>query len=332
MSETTQTAQEPQKIRDWRLRDLYKNSWQLVKKHKVLWLFGIAVGASSYSSNSSTDQKDIESLRNLFQNTEKSAQDLSMVLGDSTNTFQEMVTSLFAGIPGYFFFFAIIEALFILFFALAVSIIYQSWAEGGLIAGIQSAVANGKVSIRESSEKAIPSIKAITLVRYVPNLIFAAAIVLAFLLFGLTLGGPFGSILIFLIVVLFVLAFVLLSFSQIWAVRKIVLEHLGAKQSLSEGYSITKHKFWAMLKVAIVNWLVSVGMIAVLVIPTAATLGGGMLLIQDNPSAGISLMSFGLFLGVILLIFYGIVQGVVTAFTNTVWSLAYLKIKGKYDK
>lgn len=324
-----------EKTKDWKLGELYKNSWQIIKKHKVLWLFGMAVSASSasYSSRSSSDfsQKDLENFQKFFQpNNQTPQNDLSMVLGTATNAFFDGVGIIFTAIPAYLYLFLILELLFLFGTFVMIAIVYKSWAEAGLIEGIQVAISKGNVAIHETSEKAFRSILDIALVRIVPVFAF----ILAFIIFTFVslFMGPIGPLFAAIGLIGFLYAFIIATFSQIWAVRKVVNEKLPAKQAFREGYNIARKKFWAMLLLGIVNTLLAMLISGIIAAPALITLVSGFISFEKNPTLGMIILGLGFFLLILFFMASGIVGGIITAFKDTVWSHAYAAIKGKYDK
>jgi hypothetical protein len=340
MSQERENSQETQPEPDWKIGALYHNAWQIIKQHKVLWIWGLAYGVTQSSSNlnsrSSSDSKDFEFIQKLFQNSHNSGSDLSMVLGASTSSLYDTLALIFSAIPFYFYIIAGIELLLIIVISIATSYIYSSWAEAGLLEGIQTAMANGTVTIRESSEKAFHSIKAIAWVRIIPILVLVLAVIVFFIVMALPLLGPLSGLLIFVGVLFFIVAFIMILFSQTWAVRKIVIENVPAKQALREGYHIALKKFWSMLGLSIVNTLLKSGLIIAAVIVFLGPAIGIIISIAgiftQNPQLGVPLVTVASFFIVAFFVASEAISGILASFVNTVWSLAYKNIKGKYDK
>jgi hypothetical protein len=125
----------------------------------------------------------------------------------------------------------------------------------------------------------------------------------------------------------------MLTFSQTWATRKIVIEKIPAIQALRAGYHIATKKFWAMLLLGIINTLVRFAIIAAIIAPIIGMVAGGYLvLVLAGSQLGTPLLILGILLFILFIFASGIVGGILNAFVNTVWSLAYQNIKGKYDK
>lgn len=329
-----------QKKPDWIIGDLYKNAWQIVKNNKILWLFGMALGAGSFSSNysNSFNQKDLDSLLRLFDKLPKESTEATKVLGSSTSGLSEAISSLFSGIPPAYYVLLGFEVLVFIVVGIITSIIYSSWAHAALLEGIQLAISKGKLTIRDLSEKAFGSLKGVLYVSYVPYLLLGLCIVAVLLLFAIlavALPESYKNIALVLLPILLILFFLIgfiLTFVLIWAVRIVVIDKKPAKLALKMGYKIARKKFWASTLLGLVNSL-AVGIVyLVLLLPMLGLIVGGALTITKNTYLGTGIIVLGAILLMLFILVASILEGIISAFKATVWSLAYNSIKGKYEK
>lgn len=318
-----------QKPSDWSIKHFYKEAWQIVKTHKVLWLFGIAAGASTGFNLS-----DIPFER-LFPNT--SQQENNSILGNSTSVLVENLSYLFSAIPLWVYALLILEAVILFLIMIGLAIVFQHWATASLLDGISNAIHKRPVSIKSSSERGFASIIPLIQVTLIPYLLLGAGAMLVFILLflGFSLAGPsvqglFG-LLLFIAVVAFFIIFLLLTLTLIWAVRLVVNDHVPPRPALSHGFTLAKAHFWRMLGLGIVNSLMS---ILVFVVPIAILSGiflAGFLTYDANKSLIGSLLGIG---GMLILLFVLAIQllsGILTAFKATVWTLAYHIVHKKHD-
>lgn len=325
---------------DWTIDDLYKNAWQIVKKNKVLWLFGMAVGAGGMSGNysNSIDGKDFDTILKIFEKSPKESSNLPDVLGSSTSMLSDTIGALFASIPPSYYALLGLEVLFLIVFSIIISVIYSSWAHAALLEGIQTATVKGKLTIRDLSEKAFGSIKPVIYVSYVPYLLLGSIMVLIFALFGIltfALPDTAKSIVILLMpvsILISVFMFVILTLVIIWAIRIVVIDKKPAKLALRMGYKIAKKKFWASVLLGIVN-TITIGLLYVLILlPIIGIIIGGAFTISKDTYLGTGIIVFGAIFLMLFILASTILEGIIGAFKATVWSLAYSAIRGKYEK
>lgn len=329
---------------DWKIGSLYREAWKIVKKYKVLWIFGMAVAAEGFSgSGSSRFSENFNTYQKYFQNIQNTSNnDLSMVLGASTDALSEHIAGIFGSIPPGMFLLLILEFLLIIGISIILSVIYNCWAEGSLLFGVQEAIANKNISISSASEKSFSVLIKIIQVRIIPNLLILLAFILSLIILPF-LSIFFGPLILLTAIIWFAflaVVFLMINLSQIWAVRKIVTGQITAKQALRDGYEIAKKKFLPMILLGILNILLLFIIVMIIFIPAIGLFFGGFFMLFTGISGtAFDIIQVGFYLVVSAVILYGIGQiaisvasGIIKAFTTIVWSLAYQKIKGKYDK
>lgn len=337
--------------KDWTLSELYSKAWEIIKKNKVIWIFGIALTAASYSFGGNFNlpaNTGGGNYQELFKSLPgNNPAKTPNVLGLTTGNPFDPIIQLFLGVPHFLYAILVLEFLLAIVGAIIIGLIYKAWSEASLIQSIQLGYENSEVSIRKSSEKAFPAIKSLIWLYVIPWLLF-------WIIFGLIFATLFGLIFIFksnisLIILLGVLIFasfiffiyvlLMLSLSLIWGVREAILNKNSAKNSLLIGYKIARKKFISMIVIGALNLGVTIavigipiGIIVVLLISSVflgININGGDLgdsLLKNLWIIIPAVLSF-------LIVFFVVIMfltGIFTGFKAAVWNIAYNKIKGKY--
>lgn len=340
MKENKDKEKHENNLPDWTISDLYSQAWDILKKHKVLWILGAAAAAttsSQFNFRSSGNFSDAFKNSNTHQDTGKQ---LSDVLGAATSSSADMIQHIFSKVPISVYLLIGLELFIILAIAIIISYIHRGWATATLLEGTRLAIEKEPVTIRSSSEKALRKLPSFLWLMIIPSLILGGAAAIAFVVLGLTLAfAPMAikivaGILILVAIVVVIYFAVYLAFSEIWAQRMLLTEELSAKEALFTGYRISKKKGSPMVVLAIVNSIAAGIAIAA---PFAVIIGIGIALVfgivaaEHNPSLIITLSSLAGLLLIAAIIAFMFLSGVITAFKAIVWSLAYKAIKGKYE-
>lgn len=333
-----------EKSKDWSISELYSKSWEIVKNNKVLWLFGMAaVGFSSGSSRTNISSDNFESIQKFFQNNDAgtTSEKLTQVLGASTNTFAETLKNLFFAVPIWLYILLGLGIILLIVVNIVLGIVYQAWVDGALIAGVNAGAVNQKPTISQSSNHAFPAIKGLIWLSIVPSLVFfiLVAIVFGVLIFGIILLPSFTKaipiIIMILAVVGAIVGWILLTLTQIWASRRVVLDRKPATESFYSSYRIVKKKFWHMLALAIVNTMLSLVAMFIMVVPVII-IGGvavfSFIFSKPNISLIPILVGVGIVLFLLYTVGYTILSGILNSFKASVWTLAYNHIKGDFSE
>ncbi|MCL4367252.1 hypothetical protein M1563_03735 [Patescibacteria group bacterium] len=332
---------------DWKISELYKSSWELVKKHKVLWVFGMAVaflatgGNLGSSSNSRFNSSDWQNLQKIFQNhaatTAALPTHVGNVLGTSTTALTQLTQQITANIPVYFYFILGVEVFLAIVAAIIINIVTQAWSNGALINSIEIGLQKSTPSIKNSSEQVFPVLKSLVWLVFVPGLILGISLAVALgIIFAASLfaSGTLNIILIILGVIVigaFLYWLIMLVMAQIWALREVVIDKKSGQVALFAGFKIVRKKFWSMLLLGLANLilaLVAIGLPATLIIGLVigmVSLTAHQLTLTPVFIPLIIILVLALITGFIIL------TGIITAFKATVWTIAYHKIRGKYD-
>ncbi|MEK7518199.1 MAG: hypothetical protein AAB583_06680 [Patescibacteria group bacterium] len=326
---------------DWEIGKLYNQAWSIVKKYKVLWIFGLATGVGMSFNFNLPGNFDSDSIKDIQKNFQSFPGEIALgakaVLGDATSKQAEIFSYLFSAIPFYLYVILAIEFIAIIIFSIMIGIIFKAWSTGALLEGIQTALSNGTVSIRDSSEKAFAHIKSLAWLQVVPPLILASGFVLIIIIILITIIIPILIAKILLGVLLLIASAAILYgliyylLSEIWATRIVVLEKKSGKESLFGGYKIARKKTWAMILLGLVNIILSFSIMAIPILIVGGIIFGMVLTTDDNQALWAVLLAIAIILIIPIFVAITLVGGILNAFKATVWSIAYNNIRGKYD-
>lgn len=327
---------------DWTISDLYHRSWDIVKRHKTLWVFGMAIagmGGMSFQGNSRVWDNFGERLIDRIPSESQQAPDAaSQVLGAVTaSPWGELISSLFSQVPLSFYVILAVELVGLVLVGIVVSLVSNSWANASLIQSIQTALGNHQVSIRSASEKAFKSITQLIWLSVIPSLIFwvvslsVFAVLLVGLFFGPTPLKVVSGLLLFVAVLLWLFLFIMLVLTEVWALRKVILNEKPWREAFWQGLRMAKRKFWPMLLLGLVNTVLSFIIIGGPILVLVGLLLGGFLSFEGNRGLAIGLFVGGGLLGLALVLGYLLLVGIITAFKASTWTIAYNQIQGKYE-
>src|SRR3989344_1751955 len=145
---------------DWEIGKLYNQAWSIIKKYKVLWIFGLATSAGMSFNFNLPGNFDSDSIKDIQQNfqsfpSEIASSGFTQVLGASTSKPMEIFSYLFSNVPFSFYIILGIEILAVIILFTIIGLIYSAWSQAALIEGIQTSLSNNTVCIRDSSENAM---------------------------------------------------------------------------------------------------------------------------------------------------------------------------------
>lgn len=329
---------------DWTIGELYNQSWSLVKKHKVLWLFGMAVAAFSGGGFNFSNFSNFSGLGGS-ENKEAPVDQLNLdsldsipgVLGSQTSALTDTFSSLFSGVPVVVWVFLFLQIIVLVFLGWFISLIARSWSTAGLIQAIQLGLEEKNISIKDASAKAFASIKPLALLFFIPGLLFFISFLALFGILALGFALTTGVLKVVVVVLLIFASLALIYFwiyltlSQIWAQRQIVLDQKQWREALFSGYRISRRKKWSMLLLGLVNMIFSSFLVLIPVLILAMVGISGFALKDSLPALGWSLLGVAGLLVITFIFAYTLLSGILTAFKATIWTIAYHKIRGKYD-
>ncbi len=328
---------------DWAIEELYRKAFDIVKNNKVLWIFAAAAGGgvsfnSSFNNSFNFDGKDLDKFQQFFQNNSEVGSDKLSVLGASTSAFSDIFSQVFTPLNITLFSFLILEFLILMLIGIVITLSYQAFANGALLESIQACIKGGKANITDSANAAFGYIRRLIFLQIVPGLIATIAFVTGLMITGMGIvlsDGAVRGYFILAIIVLAVIAFIsfiMLTLLLIWAPRIVVVEKASALDSLSKAFFLVKKKFWSSLLLGIVNTILSGILTLVPVFILAVVTISGLVLAWQVESLRIPLAVFAFPLLFLVIIVLTLATAILHAFKTTVWSLAYDKIKNKYDR
>lgn len=319
---------------DW-IIEIYKKSFEIVKKNKWLWVFGMMLAATSGVSFSGNFQN--------FGNFSKSFGE-STTTGFGTPTGFSFYSSLFSSIvnllsqvPVSAYATLGISVVIAIILGIIISFVVVSWAQGAAIGAINDGYNNKPVTLRAGSVYGIRSFKRIIWLLIVPGLLYFIAIIIPFAisvfvliaLWGTTLGRLIGILIFLTFFFIMILTSLAISASIIWAKRITVIEGKSAYDSFKEGWKMVKTHFLKMIVLGCSNCILSCCLGATIAASIGAAVVAGIGLISVNKQVGaIFLVIVGI--SVVVLLLMGVLfGGIYIIFNYTTWNVLYRQIRGK---
>lgn len=236
-----------------------RNSFELVKKNRWLWVFAALLGSSGGFSGGSNFSKlfkdnskpNTDALKNIPFETKK-------VLGDKVSYVQDW----FQSVPAYKFVLLIILIILLVLIAYTIILIVTSWGKGSLIKGIDMANSGEDVNLKNVSPFGFKYLKPmIQLSLLITLAIFVTTIAVPFiwaLIYLLISGIGFLKVLwiIFGIILIPAIALVLIYLStlvNLYGERLIVLKELHAVEAFNKAIYLGKYSLFPALLMGIVN-------------------------------------------------------------------------------
>ncbi|MGB9706861.1 MAG: hypothetical protein ACPLXP_02190 [Microgenomates group bacterium] len=324
---------------------LLNRSWELTKKNKWLWVYGLVLATLGRGFNqwwigfsgSSSGKLPKEIPPDVPQKT-------SQVLGQATSAFQQWLASVS---PANW----IILGLGILFFLLLciiISWVIGAWAKGSLIAGLDKANEGQTPTLLSTSPSGIAAIKNLIVYRLMvagfslliililgtvflaPGLLIAALNSQPLTIFWIIISGIVGGLSL-------VLTFLLLAMINIYAERLIVLHCYPPWQAWKKGLSLSKESFLPTIVMGIINQTIGWSMGCLTLIVLLVILGTPAIITLlpyfkegfHMPSLPVFIFLFFLFL---LFIYTNwLISAILFVFRYSNWNLLFKEILSKEE-
>lgn len=341
---------------------IIRESIHITKSNKRLWVLGLVVASISAGGNfgsggnfgdlgkqfDKSKQENNIQLDSLYDfnnlnapenptnnllnsNLLTSAEQLPQILGAPTTSLVGLLKliplSFFAGL-------GLLLTVAILL-GIAVSLYAQSWAQSGLIAGINLQSAGENPSLYQMSDKGKLNAVQVIKLRLFPGLLFALIVVLSGLLLAIpaiALGSE-GRVLTIALgipyIVLVVIASIIVSASIHLGVLAVNLESLDWKAGFKKGFSVFKKFFWDVFIMSIINCFAGCvfGLAGLIIIAVLIAIGGAAVLgVTAFPPF---LVAAGpiIFLALLALIFaMGLLGAISAVFKQATWVLLYKQL------
>lgn len=335
----------PTSVSDWNISELYSRSFEIVKKNKVLWIFGTALaGTASFNGNFQGSGDFFNNFLKQTPEKESAPEKISQVLGAATSPspLTDLFSQIFSQIPVYYYLILGLELFGFAVLVIVTSLITKAYLTSALINGVALAINNQNVSIATSSKPVFSTLTQLIKLQVIPGLIFGLVSfgVFLVLILGLIFGSTavkiaFGFIL-FGALIAFSIALLLFTMTMIWAERKVILDKTAASEAFWQGFKIAKHKFWPSLLLGLVNNILAGFISFVLIILVIAGVTGGVMgtifTYKDNPALAFSFVLIAVLVVVGAIIASALISGITTAFKASTWSLAYKSLQRKPEQ
>jgi hypothetical protein len=239
-------------------RPILKNAWQITKKFKALWFFGLFAAILSSGGefelisriifNSGTSEQSV--IKGIVENFKLG---LEAGLTNGTSIWSNIWTSVIESPT------ALLSALLVMLITITITA-FIVWlavvSQVGLVRNIDLNSKNKKTTVNEGIDKGVEKFWPILIV----NAIYKLIILIVFILLGkeillLTILKTTGVILHIVSLVIFSIITVIVSFLVRYQLLYMILKNTNAKEALKSSYDLFKN-----------NWLVSIEMAFILFI------------------------------------------------------------------
>lgn len=325
---------------------ILKQSFAIVKKNKVFWVFGLII--SAFTGGSSLNFNG--NYGNLFKNLDKKQLNLpsnttdkvNEVLGTATTDPLKFFTSIISTIPVSFWIMLGLGIVVALIFGLLLRIFILNWSQGAILALGQEAVkGNNDLTLKKGSDLG----RIYWLRLFLSGLILWAGwlvafifgfflIILAVLIPSVVLKIVFG----FLAGLFFLALFLSIIFLIVWSTYcnlTIVLKNFPLKKALSYSFLLAKKYFFDAFLMGLFNTgtgcLFSCLFGCVTTLIFGLLIGIGVALFLINQTTGIIFSIFVLFLFLLLIFFSLLLQGILKSVTITNWVIFFNELEKKTD-
>lgn len=317
---------------DW-LIGIYKKSFEIVRKNKWLWVFGMVLAATSGASFSG----NFQNFGNFSNSLTKSASSSTPSSMPDFSAIFLTIVSILSQVPVSSYVILGISTLIAVIISIIIALVVVSWAQGAAIGAVNNGYDNKPVTLRSGSLYGINSFKRIIWLMIVPWLLYFFAIVIPFILSIVVMTAfweleglrLFGIFLFLILIFLMVFTSLAITASLIWAVRITVIEKKGAYESLREGWKLVKSHFLKMIALGCANCLLGCCLVGVIGATISGAVVGGVGLMSVNKNAGTALLIIIGIIVVVLLLLSLLFSGIYTIFNVTTWNVLYRQVRSK---
>lgn len=241
--------------------EIYRRAFEVTRKHKWLWVYGLVLAALSGSSSISSSSNIQNSIKDYFKKTPEDLPDkTSYVLGQTTGIIKEWLTNT----PFTTLILLILSVISIVLFWSILSLIIKSWAKGGLIAGIDDALDGKPTTLVSTSLRGTASVKRLIIFWVISSLIgfFSFLTIFSIVIVGylmlnfsvplkiawLILSGLSAVLTIILLVMLFTMI-------EMYAERLIILKNFSPWTAWKQAFHLSRKHFFPTLLLGVLNML-----------------------------------------------------------------------------
>lgn len=325
------------------IEKIYRRAFDLVKKNRVLWIFGLALLVFAGGGNPSNfNFNNFSSFSDGFKG---GSPDVSNAKVPNIN-YQPVVDyfkNLFGTIPVSLYILLGVAFLITIIIGIVISIVVSSWAKGAAIGAINDAYDGKAVTLKNGADYGLKNLKNIIWLNLVPTLLYALAVILLTVIFAVLIILLYKTPIVYLFYLLAGIALVAviigslaISSIQIWAHRIVVIEGKSGKEGFFEGWIMVKKYFMQMVVLGVVNCFTNcifgcclgliIGILAVVLIFS------GIGIFAVNITMGIVFATFAVIVGIVLIFLAGLAGGIYQIFNYSTWNILYRELKSQNSK
>lgn len=315
---------------------ILKRSWELTKKHKWLWVYGLVLAALSGGggggSSSGTSFKD---LKNGLP--KEIPEKTSQVLGQTINAIQ----AWFRSVPVSIWLLLGVGAFLLILLFVVIAWVIRSWAKGALIAGLHEADQSNDATLVSTSPKGLAAVRPLVIFGLIAfGITLATILSISLVVFSGYWLFSFAEVaqklwLVFSVIVgglSLIVLLVLFAMVSIYADRQIVLQGVAPWPAWKNGFRLARYHFFPTLVMGIINNAVgcTVGCVSLLVMLLVLGIPAAILIIPLFKD-GFRLPSLPVIAALILffLVFVGLnllVRAILVVFRYGTWNLFFQQI------
>jgi hypothetical protein len=299
--------------------EIVQQAWDIIWKHKWLWLFGFIAALGSGGGNFS----------NSLQYSSNSGNTSS-----AGANFSHFMSTYWVVI--------VLLALLLVVFSL-VAMVFSIIANGALIGSAKGADAGEPVGLGIGWRVGLKYFWrllglniVVILIILVPIVVLALGAVVVTLLSNASGSGsawiclvPLGLLCLLVVVVVAIL----LGISSNYAMRYIVIDGAGVIDSLRRGFALFRLRWADTVLMYLLLGVIGFAVGVVLLIPGAAIgLPALALGISGVALKSIILVAAGVFVGLLAILVMAVLNGVFVAFSSVAWTLTYIRLTAPGDK
>jgi hypothetical protein len=320
---------------------IYRQSWALTKKYKVLWFFGAILitfaggGASFNFPGGGGGGSGTGSTRTLPSELASSSAGQSAISLEGQrilSQFGQQISNWIGQIPLSTWAFLGLGILVAMLLGLVISYVARSWVLVSLIAGINEGLDGKELTVASVAKFGFKSFRNVLWLQVVPGTVLTLYVSCLFVLGGIifavsnTVGIILGAVLALPLVLVPILGVFAI---QIFALRIAVLENKPGKESFILGWQMLKGHFMDAIVLGIVNAFLSAG-VGCLTVSVLGLIAGLVVIIYFiNHVIGVLFGTIVVGVGVIALSFAVFFWGAYTVFNYSTWNLLYKELRTK---
>jgi hypothetical protein len=248
--------------------NIIKRSVEVVRKNKWLLVYGLilAAFASGGGGGGGNGGGSGAQLPGEFDKIKNNIPDIQNQTAQVLGAYTDRIADWLRSTPIYVWGLLLIAILIAIAISITVRMVLVSFAKGAMIAGIQNALAQKQVDLRNTAQFGIENIKSLIVLSVQILLLTLALIIVPAIIFFVILlvvqGIPaLKTIWIALGVITgvtgYILYFTLLAMASIYAERLIVLQKIQPWQALKTSFSLSKKSFMANVLMGVINSIIT---------------------------------------------------------------------------